>query len=188
MAYYQLSFPRSGASWTRYISRTLLKIDKRYDHNDNAGSMYCKTHGNDIKELRDKQRSMIFLLRNFKECVQRHHGNYNENALKHYINLLSIYDSWDSNKILIYYEDLITRPNIEIPGLAKFLNKDYIETYKFLKQYDYHWEFSRNSYGICVTDSKSPIFHSIGIDTKLWNDYILSITPKHLLKYIQRYL
>lgn len=188
MAYYQLSFPRSGASWTRYISRTFLNIDRRYDHNDNAGSVYYKTHGNDIKELRDKQRQMVFLLRNFKECVQRHYHNFNENGIKHYVTLLNIYDTWPANKILIFYEDLITRPNIEIPRLAKFLNKDYMDIYYFLKRYDYHWEFSRNSYGLCETDSKSTIFHSKSIDITQWDNYILSIMPDSLLKYIKRYL
>lgn len=44
MKYYQISYPRSGANWLRYICRTLLGIDKDYLQEDNHNDTYIKTH------------------------------------------------------------------------------------------------------------------------------------------------
>jgi DNA integrity scanning protein DisA with diadenylate cyclase activity len=188
MAYYQLSFPRSGANWVRYISRYFLNINKKYDHTDNQGSEYFKTHGYDVKDLRNSNRQLVFVLRNFRECVYRHHHEYSESGLLHYIMLLNVYNLWQSKKILIYYEDLITKPNIEIVTIGYFLNQTTMQIYEFLKQYDKHRAYSIEQYGNCESDSKSTIWYSNDIDCILYNKFITDNIPKHLLKYVERYL
>ncbi|MBI5273686.1 MAG: hypothetical protein HY860_01365 [Chlamydiales bacterium] len=83
---------------------------------------------------------LILLLRDYKECffhqikngqilfgrykINRHISIFNE-TMKQYFKDLNFFHQWQGeNKIIIYYEDLITTPSIALAELAQHLQMD----------------------------------------------------------------
>jgi len=143
---------------------------------------------------------LIFLLRNYKEILIRQHSHskniellFHDNPKKqifNYMENLIEYDKWpEKNKLLIYYEDLITKPIEIFKETMMFLNiKDDIEP--FIKNYNSIFDSSIKAYGENASSGKETIYHSKHLtdeqkksfDKKIKNKY-----PKLFDKYLCRY-
>ena len=149
---------------------------------------------------------MIFVIRNYKEVLLRHYGD-KKNAIKNipysdncnYYKCLKDFNEWENNKIIIYYEDLITKTEETIKKVIKFLDKFNIKEYNnFIKNLEQHKRNSIKSYDIInhnqsssITKGKSTIFHSKKLELsekKEWDDLMLDACGEDLYnKYLLRY-
>ena len=59
-----------------------------------------------------------------------------------YLELINAYDCFSRNKMLIYYEDLLTYPEREISRIRYFLNASDQQYKTFMENYDYYAELS----------------------------------------------
>ena len=152
-----LCYPRSGSSLVLYCIEFLGGTF--YTQNKNIFRFHW-----DYNDISNKYDSLIFLLRDYKECCTRQNCNIKENAYFDtgmkinntktnkdteidYFGILNFYDKYEKNKLLVYYEDLIDNFEEEIIKVANFLNinnkinillenkKEYL--LKFQKQYDH---------------------------------------------------
>lgn len=98
---------------------------------------------------------MILLVRNYKEAVLRHATASRKNqdikeiekCISGYMHCLSSYDVFDGEKMCVYYEDLITRPQQEVRRLVKFLGKPKPGCFdRFFSNYNHHKSKSLNYY------------------------------------------
>tara|TARA_R110000796_G_scaffold58413_4_gene134860 strand:+ start:15680 stop:16327 length:648 start_codon:yes stop_codon:yes gene_type:complete len=126
-----INYPRSGSNFLHYCVENLFNID------------IWKNHGQSPEFWQKERYPSIFLLRNYKECVPRQLGctkrgnEYdlesikshmrNANATKDtktfdYIKVLKYYDELEKEKLLIYYEDLISNTENELKRLVDFMN------------------------------------------------------------------
>lgn len=154
---------------------------------------------------------LLVIIRDYKEAIVRHakSGGFisQDQMRKHfiqqtegksnldvdYIDVIETYDIWDNDKkLLIYYEDLITNPILEINKIINFTDlKESIYKDEFFNNYDKHKNNSIVSY--------MPGSHTKGNDLKfhsssLSNSYIEFMT-NHLKtnhnivfnKYLKRY-
>ena len=109
-----MGYPRSGTTWLNKVVK-LLGVE-------HTGVHY----------LTDQTEPLVFILRNYKECIIRANmttykglikGNDNAQymgSIENYIDNIKAYHSYPGKKIILYYEDFITDPK-EIDRLAEFL-------------------------------------------------------------------
>jgi hypothetical protein len=103
----------------------------------------------------------ILLLRNYKECIPRHHG-YEQIAASGvsrflqnddgrqpaiwYVKNIQQFEKFKGEKIVVFFEDLMKNPHDAIKALAAFMKVDAEEVNRYLKNMDQHQENSLNRY------------------------------------------
>ena len=119
---YLTGLPTHGCIGNRYNEKFLCDWDYKdninpLEHvNNNKEPIYYKSHGM-FDFFSNEPYHMIFILRDPRECILRNCMNDDkidmeniEKEIIHYLNLIEIYDTLDCEKLLIYYEDLLTKP------------------------------------------------------------------------------
>ena len=175
---YLISYPRSGNTWLRYCIEYIFKRPTIGYTTPGSSSFDKKSIGNfaDIKTTGDepimiKRHSfedgcceendkIIVLIRNFQEVIIRHTqktdiGSFisnlsgKENEVDYY-SILKQYDNWKGDKILIYYEDLISNLESTLHSVCDFLagNKKEEAVDEIIKNLEHHKEKSIKVYSI----------------------------------------
>ena len=155
------SYPYSGNTWVRFIVEYL------------TGHPSC---GTNIKNLNDasiclrikpmltlahvdmskpfvvyknhhpyrlnKKSSLILLIRDYSTCMSQMTMRFNQ-----YLDLIIAYNHFEGKKMLIYYEDLLTEPQIEIYKLKQFFNASGKRYKTFMKHYQRYQDISQKSRG-----------------------------------------
>jgi hypothetical protein len=213
------SYPRSGNHWVRYIieyisQRPTLGADasdvplckKISSLKTNGKPIAIKTHYMGIEKFHAKRmRGLIVIVRNYKEALLRHNKYINNNNLKNkrasitsnYIKIIKTYHKWDGPKMMLYYEDLISKSPVEsITKISDFIKNTSPKKLKnIIKNIDKHKEISVSYYDKIVksgsvTKGKIPIFHSkklTDINRKKWDQYIKKKWPNLYKDYLVRY-
>lgn len=220
-----LSYPRSGNTWIRYCIEFLTKQPTYGYSNDSSATFDRNPIGNfvdigvDFKlstvcikrhhatnVLADK---LIFILRNYKEVILRHRLNnvedisldllktscISEDMSHNYIQLIEFYDKFEGDKLLIYYEDIISDIREIARSILLFLGKGEIFLDEFLDNIDVHKKncigiYEKEGETISFTKGETPIFHSNflkDLDKKLWDSYLSDNFPQLFYKYLYRY-
>ena len=211
------SYHRSGNHWLRFIAEYLTG---RPSHGFNE-SFYDRpifmnrfhSKNNPLSHVNGKlpyviykshepypltnQYTIILLIRDFQEHLSR--NDYFDRKFYHdYFMLIKNYDSFRGTKMLIYYEDLILRPEMEILRIKNFLDVSDTRYRTFMNHYDYYVELSQTAeyrawYG--NTSMANIKFHQTQVDTKVLTQrleyfYRFLNTPdyRHLKPYIARYI
>lgn len=156
-----LSYPRSGSNLLYYSINEII--------NTGIG----KTHGQYKEFWEDgvKFRKLIFMIRDYKECIPRHTGvysfdvefksqvsNYKTNDKPHhdYISLLDFYHNYVGDKMIIYYEDFVINMDHKIREIIRFLSDDDYEYQinEFILNINEHKVKSMNRYNKISLDWK----------------------------------
>ncbi len=195
-----LSFPRCGANWLKYIVET-IKSDCEY----------TKIHRLPLYQQaavpsHDKKK-IIVIVRDYKECIPRHMTvdkhrlgvvieamrkmrglTATQNPLS-YIHPLAVYDKWlEKNRLLIYYEDLMTGPEKQIKRIGAFVEAD---TSEFIDSYESHRLTSLKSYSDPQTKGEKLKFHRTIFSRKesfyIDDMFLRSEKCKQYKKYLMRY-
>lgn len=207
------SFPRSGNHWVRYIIeycthlRTMGEGDAKHRKNkdqpvfDRIDHQFYK-HGGFAGRKRhwirrcDTHLDLILLIRSYKEVFIRHNpkvfvGNPRikpalNKMIRDYVNLLRWYDKWpESNrKKLIYYEDLISDPDI-VRSIMDFIgHRD--RFHDFWKDADFH---KRRCLSVCShhTNGNKKVHYSRQVDPD-WIKFLENYFKRNYPKLVENYL
>ena len=160
---------------------------------------------------------LIMIVRNYRECLYRdrnsveavlneirHMATFNHMPAKfafiqphnHYFNNLRCFDFWDpSLRLMIYYEDLITNPEMVFQQILTFFNKsheqDLIED--FMENLQEHIDYCLNYYesqGGSKTQGKDVLYYTkiMGLEgAKAIDDEVKALHPEIFDKYLRRY-
>jgi len=210
-----VSYPRSGNTWIRYIVETISGRPTIGDNNAIDVPIHCKVPSITITDKRPilfkrhqfrrgEEGPLIVIVRDYKEAIIRHGGkeifrngdvcNHKQllGSIQLYVGVLRRYDEWQEPKMLIYYEDLISKPNREITKLSKFLGLDADKTIAFLTQCDQHKKTSveyYDSFAGSQTKGEAIKHHAKSVSQKSLAT-LTNMMKKHPVlykKYLRRY-
>ena len=214
-----LSYPRSGNSWVRYCLEYITKTetmeagiyDETKKHEETFKGVFkrdtrikpfiFKRHFHDeIPDFNVKKDFLIIILRNYKECLPRHLLNNLKNKkiltreTEAYIKNIGLYEKWNNNKLLIYYEDLMTNFEFTFNRVVDFLTLDNNRYKKLIENFNYHKEKSIKFYStvsaISVTRGEDLFYHSKKLSPFFRNKldtYIFKNARLIFTKYLARY-
>lgn len=170
-----LSFPRSGNHLVRFILEFLtlrrtrgcignyedVAICKNKFEDEtvlaqvdtNAPFIAYKHHGipeimsNIEQRLIHKPERLILVLRDWRECILKDHtvGENICGPINSYLENIKYYDEFSGEKILIYYEDLITKPEEMIQKLNEFVGGIEEQYNKLVSNVSYYFEQNRKA-------------------------------------------
>ncbi len=216
--HFLLTFPRSGTNIASCYVQSIAKkpiwfIDqpKPYCHANNRLNLqldYSKTpiyrshEAEPLQGLNKQGNKLLFLLRNYKECVHRKNhmknGKHPSNeefknlfvdthpSVKNYIDNLTTYDHWDpANRLLIFYEDLIANPLEQVEKILaffgepipEFVNEEFLQSVSGEALEDYHEQHRKT--GGSHSKGKDLEFHSKQIPT----EYLVEIDERMETQY-----
>jgi len=223
---YLVSFPKSGNTWMRYCLEYLTKRPTLpisfYKDGRHSGHYNIMRYPHDFRHplnvdyLKfpiikchfpeqifnekflpfDKNNDiLILLIRNYKEVIPSHMNKLE--VSKFYFNILEAYENWNpANRILIYYEDFISNPEVELVRLLQFLNEPPKYLINFLENYKFHKTQCINDYAKNIskpiTQGNTALFYSkkysitelIEIDEKIKKMYPI-LAKKYLTRYFE---
>jgi len=227
-----LSYPRSGNTWLRYCIEFITKQPTGFkdlgiiEHaifdqplgqivdigvNVNKKIILQKSHG--VKGLIGHNGTLLFLIRNYKECILRHtettkkiHDidevkkmiSYTFTGLNSYMDLLKYYDKYEHKKHIVYYEDIIG-DNLEnnlikiIQFLGFYNNNAKSNLDELIQNLPKHKKQAIKIYNMNAksrTKGKKEIFHSYKISYEnrcLWDKSVEQNSPDLFNKYLLRY-
>lgn len=161
-----------------------------------------KAHGY-IRRMDLQQDTLIFLIRNYKELIFRRFAlkivkesfdDYKTKTLNTYFGCLKLYDNWNpDNRIIIYYEDLITHPQRTLKTLLDFLHVEPTYLDSLMQNYEYHKNCCIKFYnGPADSTSKASSikFHTKNISLKTllgYDQLVQKINEDLSQKYLTRY-
>ena len=216
---YLLSYPRSGNTWLRFIiewfsgrpssglSKSDAPIYKAKNSTKDMNRLIKKplkhVGGNIIiqkahipSQVKKRDGKLILLIRNPMEAITRHTKKLKKNEVDIYMSNIRLYDKWnDKNKVLIYYEDLLTNPRKEIEKVVKLLNLDVSKIDYFMDNYDEFFDLSVNFYNnkgnlkTSETKGKKLIHHSLGLSDEEVTKFkkSLNTTYPQIISYLDKY-
>ena len=158
------SYTRSGNHWLRFIAEYLTSCPTSGDvGNTKDTPIYLNTFPGEKHPLSHvnpkdpfvlykshwsykitSRSAIVLIIRDYHEAISRS-VNVKEFVGRTfmYLDLIASYDRFDGNKMVIYYEDLLTCPEREISRIRYFLNGSH-ELYKTLTDnHDYYAELSK---------------------------------------------
>lgn len=171
------------------------------DTNLHDDPILFKRHRADLKfdNWTPNNSSLILIIRSYKECLLRNLSIKNINdenrlgvAIERYLHCISFYDSFKGKKLLIYYEDLISCPKLEIDKILSFLNIEKNKYYDdFFKNFSTHKARSIKDYaGGSQTygDKRKLQYHERRFGTKFSNKIEERIKKSKVLfdKYLRK--
>ena len=152
------SHPHSGNTWVRFIVEYLTGCPscgdnmKSYDESIclRLRPMLALTHVDITKPFviykshrpypLNKNSSLILLIRDYSTCMSPVTMGFNQ-----YLDLIVAYDRFEGKKMLIYYEDLLAEPQVEIQKLKQFFNAPEKRYKTFMKHYKRYYNISQKS-------------------------------------------
>lgn len=172
-------------------------------------ALFKSHHGELLSLFNQTGSKLLFILRDYKEVTARNYaGNFfsyekfsiffhNQPKFALYIDNLKVYDEWDpSNRLLIFYEDLITYPAEEMAKIILFFDEPIPDCFSpaFLKEtneavlsyYDERYQRSGGSHSKGI-DLK---YHSKDIPSatlEMIDEHIATQFPALWSKYLNRY-
>lgn len=164
-----ISYPRSGRNWLLYSLYHLApsynvchqpQLKKRFGYEPRKDAektirpahLFHKKHQLKSKKI-PRSSKIILLLRNYRESFTRDANGNSIGALKNlkfsncYFKQLDFFDSFpEENKLLVYYERLITEPESVFEEILVFLGEDQSNLNEFLDNFEDHKKRSIGAY------------------------------------------
>ncbi len=142
-----VSYSRSGTNWIRYIIEYISNKPTPGQTRLHSGADYVIDRAHKGYPVLHHYNKVILLIRNYRECLLRHHSSL-WTALKDakafllyenveqppiwFIKNIEAFDKFEGEKLLIYYEDLLNNPEPIIKKLSRFLGLDIKKTEDFI--------------------------------------------------------
>jgi len=132
-----ISYSRSGTNWLRYIIEYASEKPTPGLVRLVSGDNYIIDRAHKGFEVIENYKKVLLIIRDYRECLIRQnqilwdkHKNVekflndqkSQQPASWYIDNIKAFDKFSGEKLLIYYEDLITTPDREIQILFDFLN------------------------------------------------------------------
>lgn len=205
------SYSRSGTNWVRYIIESISDRPTPGQTRLRTGTNYLIDRAHCAYPILKNYKKVILVLRDYKECLLRHHQEdwlqiskvqpfLTNKKMRHpphwYIQNIKAFHNFKGEKLLIYYEDLLADPQAVIAQIAEFLNLDRNRTSDFLSNIDHHYQHSVALYTAGghkseTAASKDTRYHSQHLLTakqeQEFDDFYLRKFPKLTSIYLRRY-
>ena len=185
-------FPRSGNHWMQNCITLLTQtpisslakkglIRNRFNDPINPRKPICfATHfPKVIKNAPRDTNRLLIVVRNYKECLLRQaiackrtfDLATDTDLMDLYASIIQCYDTWHPDKrLLIYYEDLITKPAEAMHLVSQFFNGTESQYHQFMEKYEFYKKRSRNYYhrtqnaaGGSMTGGNQVLYHSVSL-------------------------
>jgi hypothetical protein len=133
-----LSLPRTGSNWVRYwfeyfsnenTSERNILVEKNHwgDHRtEKTNATVYKRHTIDEKGLKERGiEKLVLVLRDYRECFVRHcRGRTFDkkvSRMSDFTDNLYVYDAFEGDKMVMYYEDFVSDPMTYMKEFLDFL-------------------------------------------------------------------
>lgn len=155
------SYSRSGTNWLRYIIETISGQPTPGQVRVHYGVNFIIDRAHKAYPVMDRYPQVILLLRDYRECLIRHHQALwhkahdaasflrDESVFQRpnwYIRNVAAFDKFAGPKLLIYYEDLLSNPGPVIRELGEFLEFDPEIRENFIANIDRYFQESVGAY------------------------------------------
>ncbi len=161
--------------------------------------IHIRTQLNDANTHSDNK--LILIIRNPKEAITRNEHNLITleilqgkesvslyNRAPNYFDNIAIYDEWDASKrLLVYYEDLLTKPRKTLIRILEFLDEPTSGVHDFMKTYKKHQKKCLHAYKEGESNGDL-LFHSKNTPPeyrRLIDEWIEQFYPKIWKKYLR---
>ena len=205
------SYSRSGTNWVRYFIEFTSGHPTPGQTRLIQGNDYYIDRAHCAYPIMDSYQQVVLVLRDYRECLLRHYKREwfkkrvvtrfltNEDLKQPpswYIKNLIAFDKFRGEKLLIYYEDLLTEPRNTFTILSSFLGLNQLSTQIFLKDIDQHFKrsvkaYTRTGHSSETSSSKDFKFHSRTALTAEqiveFDQFYFSRYPRIANKYLRRY-
>lgn len=225
-----LGYPRSGNNWLRFIVEYLTNYstgmgimnrpNRRPLHNltnilDSNNKNKLIVGGHFIKDTFNGNRKLLFVLRNYKECLISHaigdedlhngfikddvftslinpqirNGRWDKTTFLHYLDLLNFFDNYKGEKEIIYYEDIVNKKVIEetLQRLVLFLDGNKEKIQLFIQRFDDYAKESKLIYAPIKRKEKVSNPNCLSLTQRKVLDNIIKDSYSHLEKYTKKY-
>lgn len=158
----------------------------------------------DLKNSFNAKDKLIILVRNPKEIYLRERGvlptkdDVNDAStwrvllLERYFEIFELYEQWSQeNRLLLYYEDIITNPYPELEKLVQFLEGDCAALDSFFQHFNKHKQQAVSLYdlhGGCKSSTTDPLFYSKKLNAQLlidFDDLLATLYPSFFNSYLK---
>ena len=133
-----LSLPRTGSNWIRYwfeyfsnentSERNILVVKNYWGEirTDKTNATLYKRHLLSEEDIENRDiKNLVCVIRDYRECFVRHcRGRTFErkvSRMSDYTDNLSVYDAFQGNKMIMYYEDFVSDPTVYMKQFLDFL-------------------------------------------------------------------
>lgn len=211
---YLLGYPRSGNHWVSFCLHDLLSSVDTFK--TEAGDYKISRGHNPVRlnlgTVDQKKNYLILVLRNYRECMMRHHSNKDSRMLEfmrfedsffrqtrelfevrrnNYAITLKCYDQWNPDtRFVVYYEDLMLEPEKTLKGLMKFLGQDESLVDAFMENFEEKQNISYDKY-LDPQSRFSNIFHHTSLMSEevvfQSDEFMKSHYPEYWEKYLSRF-
>jgi hypothetical protein len=206
------SYSRSGTNWLRYAVEWISGRPTPGQVKIHFGTNFILDRSHNASVNMHSYSSVILSVRNYRECLLRHHPQWWEKSrsVKEFLSVdpadpeqkprwfienLVAFDSFDGPKLLVYFEDLQRCPSVLLT-VSDFLGLDRARAERFVANVDYHYRRSVDSYvrgghESATTESRDLSLHSrsklAGTQAQEFDDYYRSEYPRIFATYLDRY-
>ncbi len=207
-----ISYPRSGTNWIRYIIEHLSGKPTPGQERVYTGTDYIIDRAHKGYPVIHRYCKVILILRDYRECLLRSNitswlelgdvkmfleEKVTFTPSNWYIDNLKAYDIFQGEKLLVYYEDLLAHPEIEILRISRFLNFDPSDSEAFLSNLEQHKQSSISLYtsgghasetkGDTTKASYHADMHLSPEQKEAFDSYYVENYPSLFEKYLSRY-
>lgn len=219
-----ITYPRSGTNWFLHCITTLMKDPTTPDTSPSKVQRLENYHSFEIIEamtgapwthtFAPKKDKIIMLIRNYKECMLRHFNGDPLIVIDHLTNdepypkqlrffsNLQHFELWpENNRLLIYYEDLLTDPEQVLTNALVFLDLPLTHLEHFLENIEAEQTKMRSQYNEAherthlpgvgsQSEGKDLLYHSKKVPEALlttMESIAYQRAPKLYQKYLKRY-
>ena len=206
-----VSYPRSGTNWIRYIVEYISECPTPGQKRLISGTNYYIDRAHRAYPTMRFYFKVVLLIRDYRECILRHHEDIwrdypdvaallTDEGLKQpaswYIKNIEAFDAFEGAKLLIYYEDLLGKPEETITELSAFLGLEQRKTRSFLEDIDVHFHNSVKAYTRGRHSSQTSSTKDIGFHAKTklttslikeFDEFYFSRFPDLAYNYLYRY-
>lgn len=215
-----ITYPRSGTHFLCYLLEFLSKKptggtigDILIPRNSGENNFVVITTHKGFKVINDYYK-VILLIRNYKECLLRNlkkhwnnradhpervkafmEGVRNDQAPRSFMRNIEAFDEHNAEKILIYYEDLVSNTAVEIHRLIDFLDLPTEYLKELLDNIDLHrrssvFFYDRKENSATKGDVGKLTYHSRDLspgEKRGFDEYYETHYPEIYEKYLRRY-
>ncbi len=207
-----MSYSRSGTNSVRYVVEFLSQQPTPGYQRTLGGANYFIDRAHAGYRHLENYSKTILVIRNYKECLVRHHGlgfvksfasiaDYLETQDRlqrpaWYIKNIQAFEKFSGDKLLLYYEDILTAPEREYRRLAAFLELENKRLPDLINNIDEH---KKRSVALYQTDHESVTagradmldYHSkqglSAEERQAFDDYYRENYPSLFKTYLSRY-
>lgn len=207
-----MSYSRSGTNWIRYIIEYLSQQPTPGYERTKGGVNFVIDRAHAGYKNIWRYKKVVLVIRNYKECLVRHHGiefvksfttvaDYLESDSRlqkpdWYIKNIEAFENFEGEKMVIYYEDLLTDAITYSKKIAVFLGLDNERMDDLINNIDEHKKKSVELYkhdhdSVTAGDVSMLDYHSKhGLseeDRQAFDRYYRDRYPSLFKSYLERY-